>query len=85
MAGNIHEWTSSKSEPYPYRADDGREDVDYYSDRVTRGGTHDPPADVLIATGRGEPVSRNPIAGHHSIGFRCARSIERLALNKIKP
>jgi len=79
MAGNVHEWTSSKSEPYPYRADDGREGVDYYSDRVTRGGSHDGPANELIATWRGETVSRNPMAGHHNIGFRCAKSIERLA------
>jgi len=73
MAGNVHEWTSSASEPYPYRAGDGREAVNYYADRTTRGGAHDSPADELIATWRGATVSRNPMAGHHNIGFRCAK------------
>jgi iron(II)-dependent oxidoreductase len=38
LAGNVHEWTSSIASPYPYRADDGREDSEKIADRVTRGG-----------------------------------------------
>jgi formylglycine-generating enzyme required for sulfatase activity len=63
MASNVHEWTTSETDPYPYRADDGREKVSYFANRVTRGGTHDSPADELIATWRGRIVLRNPNGG----------------------
>ena len=41
MAGNVWEWTHSKDKNYPYRADDGREDVNERRDspRVVRGGS----------------------------------------------
>ena len=73
LAGNVHQWTSSLATPYPYRADDGREDPAATGDRVTRGGAADTAAETLRATWRGASVSRNPRAGHHNIGFRCAR------------
>lgn len=74
MAGNVHQWTSSIALPYPYRSDDGREDRDKLADRVTRGGAADTGPETLRATWRGANVSRNARAGHHNIGFRCARS-----------
>lgn len=74
LAGNVHQWTSSLAKPYPYRADDGREDPELEADRVTRGGAADTGAETLRATWRGASVSRAPRAGHHNIGFRCARS-----------
>lgn len=50
MAGNVEEWTSTISDneefPYPYKADDGREDIDKYEHfRRLRGGCwlFDPP------------------------------------------
>ena len=73
MAGNVHQWTSSIAKPYPYRADDGREAPDALADRVTRGGAADTGPDTLRSTWRGASVSRNARAGHHNIGFRCAR------------
>jgi formylglycine-generating enzyme required for sulfatase activity len=79
LAGNVHEWTSSRYRPYPYRPDDGREvpDPDVPGERVTRGGGHDSPAEELRAAWRGDGVSRNPRAGHRNIGFRCAKNIPR--------
>ena len=73
MAGNGWEWVSSAYKPYPYSATDGRENADVIIERVTRGGGHDVGVDKLTTTHRGRGVSRIPQAGHHNIGFRCAR------------
>ena len=73
LAGNTHEWTSSLYRDYPYRANDGRENPEATGDRVTRGGAHDSAARDLRAAWRGDGVSRGPRAGHHNVGFRCAR------------
>jgi formylglycine-generating enzyme required for sulfatase activity len=40
MAGNVGEWTSSLYRPYPYRANDGREDLTTDAVRVVRGGAY---------------------------------------------
>lgn len=73
MAGNVWQWVISLYRPYPYRADDGREDPGDRGERVTRGGGHDSPAAHLRSTYRGRGLSRGPQAGHHNIGFRCAK------------
>jgi formylglycine-generating enzyme required for sulfatase activity len=72
MAGNVWEWVASAYRPYPYRADDGREDAVAGPVRVTRGGGHDSGAADITTTQRGRNLSRNPRSGHHNIGFRCA-------------
>lgn len=72
MAGNQWEWVSSIYQPYPYKADDGRENQNAGPIRSTRGGGHDSNAEEISATHRGRFLSRNPKAGHHNIGFRCA-------------
>jgi formylglycine-generating enzyme required for sulfatase activity len=74
MSGNAWEWVSSAYRPYPYRADDGREDLKAGPVRGTRGGGHDSTEAEITTTQRGRNLSRNPSSGHHNIGFRCARS-----------
>jgi iron(II)-dependent oxidoreductase len=72
MAGNQWEWVSSVYQAYPYKADDGRENQSAGPIRSTRGGGHDSSAQEITTTQRGKYLSRNPKAGHHNIGFRCA-------------
>jgi formylglycine-generating enzyme required for sulfatase activity len=73
MAGNAWQWVSSAYRPYPYRADDGREDLKPGPVRSARGGGHDSTASEITTTQRGRNLSRNPTSGHHNISFRCAR------------
>jgi formylglycine-generating enzyme required for sulfatase activity len=76
LAGNVHDWTASIMKPYPYRADDGREQPDILADRVVRGGAADTGPETLRASWRGASVSRAARAGHHNIGFRCAKDAD---------
>jgi formylglycine-generating enzyme required for sulfatase activity len=74
LAGNVAEWTSTLYRPYPYRGDDGREDLEVRGERVTRGGDHvfDSMPEKLRAAFRGG-FSRAIDVGHRHIGFRCAK------------
>jgi len=73
MAGSLLEWTSTLDRPYPYRADDGREDLSLAGERVVRGGNYifDDTPDKLVTWNR-TVAFRNPATGHRQIGFRCA-------------
>ncbi len=66
MAGNVWQWTSSLALPYPYAANDGREDTTSRENRVLRGGAFRngfiPSAKNNVrsaARGVAEPTSRN--------------------------
>jgi len=78
LLGNLREWTASAYRPYPYRADDGRENAPPDAGRVVRGASHDDPVDALRVTIRrlsSYDGGRGGLAhGHHHTGFRCATS-----------
>jgi formylglycine-generating enzyme required for sulfatase activity len=73
MAGSLSEWTSTLDRPYPYRADDGREDPSPSGERVVRGGDYVFNSGPERLTGWNRTIwSRNPASGHRHIGLRCA-------------
>jgi formylglycine-generating enzyme required for sulfatase activity len=76
MAGSLLEWTSSLDRPYPYRADDGRENPRAAGERIVRGGNYiyDDTPDKLVAWNR-SVAFRNPATGHRQVGFRCASDV----------
>lgn len=76
MAGNVFEWCSSLLRPYPYRADDGRENVAVKGSRVVRGG----PAGPWILKSRcAFRQGNNPDDFGFSIGFRVVLTDQALS------
>lgn len=73
MAGNVWQWTSTLYRPYPYQADDGREDPLAAGARVTRGGSYSASSDMLRTSYRSVGLVRGPVGGRGPTGFRCAR------------
>ena len=72
MIGNVQEWTSSLYQPYPYNAQDGRENgTDTSNARVLRGASWSSTLAFLSATNR---VYDSPTTAINYYGFRCARS-----------
>jgi formylglycine-generating enzyme required for sulfatase activity len=71
MAGNVCEWTSSLDKPYPYKADDGREDPKASERRVLRGGSWILFGTMARASNR---ISGRPEGRHGSVGFRCGKT-----------
>ena len=72
MAGNVWEWTSSLYRPYPYDADDGREDQAARGARVNRGGSWYYGAWYNRTTFRATADHGYRRVG--DLGFRCAGS-----------
>ncbi|MHC1782307.1 MAG: formylglycine-generating enzyme family protein [Anaerolineaceae bacterium] len=71
MAGNISEWTSTLVQPYPYDANDGREDPDSTAERVWRSSPWSNGFWWLRTTVRYRSV---PGYQRNVLGFRCASS-----------
>jgi hypothetical protein len=70
MIGNAWEWSSSVYRQYPYRTDDGREDVASREARVVRGGSWGDNPEVL----RASYLYRPRFPGHRVDGNRVGRS-----------
>ena len=79
MAGQVWEWTTSIYQPYPYQAEDGRESMAGSAPRVARGGSSSSSAEGLTSTSREVVSSSRMATGHAYIGFRCAKSLERMS------
>jgi formylglycine-generating enzyme required for sulfatase activity len=69
LAGNVSEWVSSLYEPYPYSANDGRENLTSSGNRVLRGGSWLDSLDNVRISAR---ESLDPNSSSNAIGFRCA-------------
>ena len=73
MGAFVSEWTQSAHRPYPYQAEDGREDLALEADRVLRGGVALGQRGPRTATHREVMSRRRQRAGHAYVGFRCAK------------
>jgi formylglycine-generating enzyme required for sulfatase activity len=78
LAGNVWEWCSSIYKPYPYNAEDGRENIDKIDNnewRVLRGGSWRVTPNCARAADR---VRYYPGNRYYSDGFRGAASRQNL-------
>ncbi len=69
MTGNVWEWCSSLYQPYPYRADDGREEAAAGGSRVLRGGSWNSSRDGGRCAFRFYDL--DPVSDYDRYGFRC--------------
>lgn len=74
MSGNLYEWTHSLYMPYPYSADDGREDEHAPGERVIRGGSWASRPSHATATYRGRKERRG-LPHLPYVGFRLALGV----------
>ena len=65
MHGNVWEWCQSLYREYPYRSDDGREDLEAEGDRVLRGGSWYTRPTYIRSSNRndGDPSEMHRISG----------------------
>jgi serine/threonine-protein kinase len=71
MAGNVWEWMSTRIQPYPYDANDGREDPDAGGERAWRSGPWSNGYWWMRASVRYRSV---PFYRWYNLGIRCAAS-----------
>ncbi len=72
MVGNAWEWVNTIFSPYPYRADDGREDMEAQGTRALRGGSWINERDRARVAYRLPPFPGDFILFDPTNGFRCA-------------
>jgi formylglycine-generating enzyme required for sulfatase activity len=72
IADSVSEWCSSLWRPYPYHADDGREDLQAEGLRVVRGGNFAEPGEWWSAAAR---HAARPDQRLETIGIRLAYSV----------
>ncbi|MDD2920707.1 MAG: SUMF1/EgtB/PvdO family nonheme iron enzyme [Anaerolineales bacterium] len=71
MAGNVWEWVSSLYKPYPYDANDGRENMSSTDTRALRGGSWNYVENFVRSAIRFRYI---PALTDNYFGFRCSRS-----------
>ena len=81
LSGNVWEWTSSLEQPYPYAADDGREDPTAEGKRTARGGSFYYTQYQARCTARSgfAPTTANP-----NFGLRVAIPAAKVAIANAK-
>jgi formylglycine-generating enzyme required for sulfatase activity len=67
IIGNVWEWTRTSYAPYPYRAGDGRNDLNPATKKVARGGSH---ADRPRVVGSAVRLPYESYQRVHNVGFR---------------
>ena len=67
LAGNVWEWTLSLFKEYPYRPEDGREDLQADGNRALRGGSWDSDQRIARVSYRYSP---HPDYFNYYVGFR---------------
>jgi len=67
MYGNVSEWTLTSYRPYPYRADDGRNDPSQSESKVVRGGCW---TDDINRVRAGMRIPYQPYRRLANVGFR---------------
>src|SRR5690606_8468760 len=74
LSGNVYDWTLSlydqEHSPYPYRAEDGRENISSNLRRVVRGGSWNLSSSIARAVYRDDD---DPDDRGNSYGFRLCR------------
>jgi formylglycine-generating enzyme required for sulfatase activity len=76
MTGNSWGWTSSLYQPYPYQAEDGREDATATARRVVRGGSWNGAENFMRARYR---LHVGPAVRFNGLGLRVVRSFPGLS------
>jgi len=73
MHGNVTEWTRSEFRAYPYRDDDGRNDLEGRGRKIVRGGSwYDRPKRARSAF----RLSYQPYQGVYNVGFRVVCEVQ---------
>jgi len=73
MHGNVWEWTLSSAKPYPYRAGDGRNEINSRVKRIARGGSW---RDRPLRARSSFRLAYRPYQRVYNVGFRVVMDVE---------